>query len=216
MKRFILFSVLICGLGTSIAATASEPIEVSANVASRITSCVQNMLKDKASRRPRTSELKLGEDWVCTKILYLKPSEIDSKEMMALVVPYERNSIGYHFQKQGWGVQNSEGSVKSADGYIVDYLVFNDGGIDGLLGIPFGIRNGFFMDFLRINPQGELVSEESILDSDIPHYIVSPQAPDALATDRHKVYSYSVCKTKEAVQQNSVFSCFENVSEERL
>jgi len=209
MSRVFLFSVLMAAFVVSQGVSADNGRVVSPEVGARITGCLQGLLKDSKSHRPTTSDLKLGQEWVCNKILYLKTGSGRSDEMQILVLEHDITPLAYRFQDQDAGFLNTEGSALGSSEGHAEYLPYSTRGMDGLLGIPFGVKNGFFWDFLRMNTQGELVSEESILDDDIPNYIVSGLAPSALATDRHKVYAYSVCKSRTATKESPAFSCFE-------
>jgi hypothetical protein len=205
--RLFFVSFLTLSATFSVRSSFALDLTPSREKAQVYTDCLRNELTAATTRRPSALDLHFGEDWVCTKLLYLNDGTAPGAGFNVVIVPGGGMPTSYRFKESGRVVLNSEGTALGGRRDATEYMLYKDGGVTGLLGIPYGIHNGFFHDFVRINERGELISEESILYSDIPYSSVSSEAPASLVLDRNVVYSYSVCKTASAFRANADFSC---------
>ncbi len=196
------FSVLV---GT--ASFAHAELYLSPAQEQELTRCIHTLARDSKTHPPRTFELKVGQTWSCAKVMYYRTGEVGTSGTQTIVIPMGESEPQYLFTKEAWGVTNRIGTAQFAkDG--VDYLAFGDGGIEGTMGIPYGIGNGFMWDFLLMASSGELISEESIMSNDAVNHIIGDHAPQALVTPEHRAYQYSVCRPTEMLSRVTSVSCF--------
>lgn len=170
--------------------------------------CLRAKLGEGETRRPSERDLRLGENWSCQKLTLARAPETSGVSTDYVVTDPTQNAIAYRFVKRGRAFDNVEGTAHRNRARKVDYLTYQERGLDALLGLPFGIRRGFFWDFLRITARGELISEESVFDLDVPNFPMGTDTPDALGGERQKVYSYSVCRTESGWRNPAAPVCF--------
>jgi len=203
---FSLFATVLTALVAQ-SSTAYAEFYLSPGQSQELTQCIQKLAQESKTHPPRTVELKVGKSWSCAKVMYYRLGEVGSSETQTIVLPMGTSEPQYLFTKEAWGVTNRIGTAKFAkEG--VEYLAFGDGGIEGVLGVPYGIGNGFMWDFLLMAPTGELIAEESIMAGDAKNHIIGAHAPQALATPEHRAYQYSICRPTDVVSQITSVSCF--------
>lgn len=174
----------------------------------RVSSCIQSQMRDETSRRPRIAELGEGVNYQCRTLSFFKDGS--GQGTVALITDLTESS--YRFTKDGWGVINQAGTARASRSGSVQYLPFQDLPFDGYLGLPYGFHNGFLWDYLRMSSSGALLSEESIIYSDVDHSPMSREAPVALASDWNRVFRVSMCfpvaQFAEKIAQMPCWSAF--------
>jgi hypothetical protein len=173
----------------------------------RLMQCVRDLITNHDSRRPTEQDLALGQNWRCATLTLAAPPEGSTEFTEYQRAGWKSNAVAYRFEKNGHAYDNLEGTAHRNRQGRVDYLGFTEPVVPGMLGLPFGIYRGFLMDFLRMSARGELISEESVFDVDVPRFPVGGDTPEAIIKERQKAYRYSVCRTETTVT-SAPLSCF--------
>ncbi len=182
--------------------------EVDPGWAAKTTQCLQAELSGTGGTEPTASNLHLGDEWVCQRLAYFRGNETHPNGIITVIRP-EEDMNPYLFGLQGRRVINQKRKKPGTDESVL-YLGFDSpSGLEGMLSLWFGIKNGFYRDFIRLSARGELISETSILESDLSYFPVSPSAPSALTTERNLVHTYGVCRLKKEWNPGQNFTCFE-------
>ena len=162
---------------------------------------------------PREADIKVGTPWTCQMVHFWPSPSPNGDGPYVQILPEAVNQPDYLFDKVPFGFSDRLQNPAP----VHEYAIYDNGKFESLMSILDGVQDGFRRNYVRVTPNGYLLTEQTVFNSDV-NVLGNSLSPVSACSDNSNgineyVIQYALCRPQpQDANAKWDASCFDQAS----